>query len=55
MVGQPEVAHGVVIANIADHFAKQALVVGQLPVVDILADDVAKKTAEVFVAGERQE
>jgi hypothetical protein len=55
MVGESEVGLGVVIANIADHLAEELIVVREFPVLDVLAHDVAKEAAEVFVAWEGEE
>ena len=55
MMGESEVGLGVMIANIADHLADEAFVIRELPVFDILPDDIAEETAEVFVAWEGEE
>jgi len=51
-MGKPEVALGIVVANVADHVAEEFFVVGEFSVFDVLADDVAEQASEVFVTGE---
>ncbi len=51
VMGKPEVALGIVVANVADHVAEELLVVGEFSVFDVLADDVAEQASEVFVMG----
>ena len=51
-MGKPEVALGIVVANVADHVAEKLFVVGEFSVFDVLTDDVAEQASEVFVTGE---
>ena len=55
MMGEAEVADGVVVADVADHVADKAIVVGKLSVFDILSDDVAEESAEILVTREGEE
>ena len=51
-MGKPEVALGIVVANVADHIAEELFVVWEFSVLDVLTDDVTQQASEVFVTGE---
>ena len=51
-MGEAEVGLSVVITNVSDQAPEHRFVVRELSVFDILSDDVAKETAEVFVPRE---
>lgn len=55
MMREPEVAYGIMVANVSDHVVEELLVVRELSVFDVLSDDVAKQAAEVFVTREGEE
>ena len=40
----------VVVADVFDHFSDERKIVGKKSALDVIAEDVAKQTAEVFVA-----
>lgn len=50
MMGEPEVGFSVMVTDIPNHFADEALVIGQFAVFHILSNEITKQTTEVFVS-----
>lgn len=55
MMRQAEVGVGVVVANVSYEVVEELVIVGEFSVFNILADDVAEDTAEIFVSREGEE
>jgi hypothetical protein len=50
LVVETEVSAGVVVADVFDHFPDEGKVGGEKSAFDVIAEDIAKQAAEVFVA-----
>ena len=55
MVRKREVGFGVIIADATNEIIEEILVVGNLSVFDIGADEVAEETTEILVTGVGEE
>ena len=50
LVVETEEATGVVVADVLHHFSNERKIVGKPSALDVVAEDIAKQAAEVFVA-----
>jgi len=52
---EAEIGLRIVVADVSDQMVQELMVVGKLPILDILPDDVAENTTEILVSREGEE
>ena len=55
MMREAEIGLRIVVADVSDQMVQELMVVGKLPILDILPDDVAENTTEILVSREGEE